>query len=88
MGIDERSPFSAYYECLVGECNSTGVCGGLPKRIDRPVYSHSDMRDDARKKVLFRDSLHMILGRTILAMFTQIILTHMFYAEYFENLRS
>lgn len=50
MGIDERSPFSAYYECLVGECNSTGVCGGLPKRIDRPVYSHSDMRDDAGKK--------------------------------------
>lgn len=40
------------------------------------------------KKVLFRDSLHMILGRTILAMFTQIILTRMFYAEYFENLRS
>lgn len=64
MGIDERSPFSRHYGCLVGEYNSTGVCVGLPKRIDRPVYSHPEMRDDAGGKVLFGDSTHDVRKKT------------------------
>ncbi|AAW46020.2 expressed protein [Cryptococcus deneoformans JEC21] len=64
MEIDERSPFSRHDGSLVGEYNSAGVCLGLPKRIDRPVYSHPDMRDDARRKVLFGDSTHDVRKKT------------------------